>query len=115
MRAARDARAGSPATAACPPGRAAQTPGRTARAGARWPGRAAPASRPSSVDGAEEGEDERAHDRVMDVREHVEAAVARRVTGRIGQRDPGDPADQEVEDPGEAEQHRDREPDPAAP
>ena len=67
------------------------------------------------VDRREEGEDEPAHDRVVEVGHREEAAVRGHVARRVGEEDARQAADQEVEEPGEREQHRHREADLAAP
>ena len=67
------------------------------------------------VDAAEEGEDEAAHDRVVEVRHREEAAVRRHVARRVREEHAGESADQEVEEPREGEQHRHRVADPASP
>ena len=58
------------------------------------------------VEPAEEGEDEPAHDRVVEVRKHEEAPVHGDVDRDVGQEHAGDAADQEVEEHAQGEQHR---------
>ena len=63
------------------------------------------------VEAGEQGEDQAAHDRVVEVGEHEEAAVHRHVDRDVGEEDAGHAADQEVEQHPEAEEHRGIEPD----
>ena len=63
------------------------------------------------VEAAEQGEDQAAHDRVVEVRQHEEAAVHGDVDRDVGEEHAGHPADQEVEQHPETEEHRGLEPD----
>ena len=67
------------------------------------------------VDRREEREHEPAHDRVVEMRHREEAAVGGHVARDVGEEDPGEPAEEEVEDPAEAEEHRHRVADLPAP
>ena len=63
------------------------------------------------VKASEQGEDQPTHDRVVEVGHHEKAPVNGHINGDIGEEYTSDPADEEVEQHPEAEEHRNLEAD----